>query len=180
MFVTVARRSTHPPLSPLSLDGQPLPQILSAYLFIFYSVYLHSRAFGPTQQTCIYAPCCSKRCRRIITHTVLVPNKPLVFICPPPHQPISPHVLVSHYYSFHISLIHTMDQVQGRNSHLAHLNLYVLMSEISREYEPFDQCRCYKLFLFFCAAINVHLQYRKEKKVFYRYHLSLLHSAQRK
>jgi hypothetical protein len=94
MFVTVARRSTHPPLSPLSLDGQPLPQILSAYLFIFYSVYLHSRAFGPTQQTCIYAPCCSKRCRRIITHTVLVPNKPLVFICPPPHQPISPHVLV--------------------------------------------------------------------------------------
>jgi hypothetical protein len=94
MFVTVARRSTHPPLSPLSLDGQPLPQILSAYLFIFYSVYLHSRAFGPTQQTCIYAPCCSKRCRRIITHTVLVPNKPLVFICPPPHQPISPHVLL--------------------------------------------------------------------------------------
>ncbi len=34
------------------------------------------------------------RRRRIITHTVLVPNKPLVFICPPPHQPISPHVFL--------------------------------------------------------------------------------------
>jgi hypothetical protein len=33
------------------------------------------------------------RRRRIITHTVLVPNKPF-FICPPPHQPISPHVLL--------------------------------------------------------------------------------------
>jgi hypothetical protein len=36
-------------------------------------------------------PC---RRRRIITHTVLVPNKPLVFICPPPHQPNSPHVFL--------------------------------------------------------------------------------------
>ncbi len=98
MFVTVARRSTHPPQSPPSLDGQPLPRRY------YQPIYLFS-----IRSTCIPGPLDEHSKPTFMLLAIpndplppppnynsysIVPNKPLVFICPPPHQPISPHVLL--------------------------------------------------------------------------------------
>ncbi len=86
MFVIVARRSTHPPLSPPSLDGQPLPRRY------YQPIYLFS-----IRSTCIPGPLDEHSKPTFMLLAIpndplppppnynsysIVPNKPLVFICP--------------------------------------------------------------------------------------------------
>ncbi len=98
MFVTVARRPTHPPpVAAFSGRPTPPPDTISLFIYSLFGLPAFQGLWTNTGNLHLCSllfqtiPC---RRRRIITHTVLVPNKPLVFICPPPHQPISPHVLL--------------------------------------------------------------------------------------